>query len=60
MPDKREFYNAKAEEEFENCKERVLEKLYDLQEEILTFYGFYFDFEDIYLRHHDEMVITIY
>lgn len=60
VPDKREFYNANAAEEFENCKERILEKLYDLQEEILIFYGFYFNFEDIYLRHPDEMVITIY
>ncbi len=60
MPKKRELYNAVAKEEFEDHKEKILEKFYELQEEILLFYGFYFDFEDIYLRHTDEMVISIY
>ncbi len=57
----RDFYNEKASEVFdEKVRDELLERLEEIREDILVRHGFYFNFEDVYLRKHNEMVINIY
>jgi len=61
MTGSREFYDINAVEHFDDeVKEEILEKLEEIREDILQKYGFYFDYEDVFLPHIDERIINIY
>lgn len=56
-----EYYNENAINEFENeIHDELIAKLEEIREDLLLHHGFYFNYEDVYLRHHNEMIIEIY
>lgn len=61
MQNSRDFYDENALDTFDSeVREELISKLEEIREDLMIHHGFYFNYEDVYLRHPNERIIDIY